>query len=102
MTKSGLRADLSFKDRNVPLPSFHRSPSPAVPSLVASLRAVIHGLTKNIAAAERPCSRNGDDNCDAAAPPAERRSPNCPEQSLKERRDLLAESSARDFFVLYT
>lgn len=84
-----------------PLPSFCRSSSPAIPSRVASWWAVIHGLTKNTAAADDPGSRNGDNNCSAVPPPAERRSRNWPEQSLK-RRDPLAESRAKDFPVLCT
>lgn len=53
-----------------------------------------------MAAADDPGSRNGDDNCSAVPPPAERRSHNWPEQSLNKRRDPLAESCARDFLVL--
>lgn len=59
---------------------------------------LIHRLLKNIAAAEHPGSRNGDDSHDAAPPTAERLSHNWPEQSLNERRHLLAESCARDLY----
>lgn len=91
------------KDRNVPpLPSFRRSSSPAIPSRVASLWAVIHGLTQNREAADDSGSRNGDDNCGAVPPPAERLSLNWPEQSLSERREAMAESCARGFLVLCT
>lgn len=55
-----------------PLPSFCRSSSPAIPSLVGSLWAVSHGLTQNMGAADDSGSRNGDDNCSAVPPPAER------------------------------
>lgn len=55
-----------------PLPSLCRSYSAAIPSLVGFLWAVIHGLTQHMAAADDPGSRNGDDNCSAVPPPAER------------------------------
>lgn len=85
-----------------PLPSFCRSSSPAVPSLVTSSGAVIHGLTESTAAADGPGSRNGDDKCSTVPPPAERHSRNWPEQSLNESRDPAAESCARGFLVLCT
>lgn len=69
--------------------------------LVTSLWAVIHGLTKNTAAADDSGSRNGDDNCGTLHHQL-RRSHNWPEQSLSEGREPMGDSCAREFLVLCT
>lgn len=69
--------------------------------LVTSLWAVIHGLTKNKAAADDSGSRNGDDNCGTLHHQL-RRSHNWPEQSLSEGREPMGDSCAREFLVLCT